>query len=85
MITYLSLFQMEIAQQAVSFNTQTMADIAAALARQSRFGSGFAPGMGSGMSMFNMPDVLRDRSDVLRERSEGAGDADDSLRNPFRI
>lgn len=33
-------------------NSQTMADIAAALARQSRFGNGFA---GGGMGMFNMP------------------------------
>ena len=40
--------QMEFAQKRAMANSQTMADIAAALARQSRFGNGFAgaPGMG---------------------------------------
>jgi hypothetical protein len=42
---------MEFAQQRAMANSQTMADIAAALARQSRFGNGLGPGMG----MFNMP------------------------------
>eukprot|EP00804_Cyclotella_cryptica_P028722 CCRYP_008225-RA/>CCRYP_008225-RA protein AED:0.05 eAED:0.05 QI:205/1/1/1/1/1/4/428/534 len=40
--------QREIAQQAAMVNSQTMADIAAALARQSRFGNGFASATGMG-------------------------------------
>ena len=44
--------QREIAQQAAMVNSQTMADIAAALARQSRFGNGF--GSAAGMSAFNV-------------------------------
>lgn len=47
---------MESAQQKAMSSSQTMADIAAALARQSRFGNGFAGA--SGMGMFaNMPGV----------------------------
>jgi len=44
--------QRDIAQQAAMVNSQTMADIAAALARQSRFGNGFASA--AGMGAFNV-------------------------------
>ena len=54
--TFVMFYQMESAQQKAMASSQTMADIAAALARQSRFGNGFAGA--SGMGMFaNMPNM----------------------------
>ncbi|KAL7476232.1 hypothetical protein ACHAW6_002111 [Cyclotella cf. meneghiniana] len=44
--------QRDIAQQAAMVNSQTMSDIAAALARQSRFGNGFPSA--AGMGAFNL-------------------------------
>jgi hypothetical protein len=74
-----SLAQMEFAQQRAMANSQTMADIAAALARQSRFGNGFAGASGMGMfNPMNMPGVHV-------PNIPGDADPEENLRNLSRM
>lgn len=69
---------MEFAQQRAMANSQTMADIAAALARQSRFGNGFAGNPGMGM-FANMNMGVQFPSSAMQ--SNEGNDPEENLRN----